>query len=48
MVLVCHVISQDDVIKESGDFTGKLSSRKVTILQKLVALTTTAVEISFF
>ena len=32
MVLVCHVISQENVMKRSYDFIGRTPSRQVTIL----------------
>ena len=34
MVLVCHMISLNHGIKESCDFMGRSSSRRVIILQK--------------
>ena len=36
MVLVCHVIFQDHVMKASCDFMGRSLSRQVTILQSKV------------
>ena len=38
MLLVCHVISQDNVMKQPVDFVGRSSSRKVIILPSLVAI----------
>ena len=40
MVLVCHVISQDQVSKGPCDLMGTSLSRKVTILPSLVAIVT--------
>ena len=40
MVLVCHMISQDRVNKESCDFIGRSPSRKVIILPGLVSMGT--------
>ena len=45
MVLVCHVILQDHIIKGSCDFMGCSSSYQVTILQRLVAIATLVVEL---
>ena len=45
MVLVCHVILQDHVIKGSCDFTGRSPSRLVSILSRLVTITILVVEI---
>ena len=45
MVLVCHVILQDHVIKGSRDFTGRRPSRLVSILSRLVTITILVVEI---
>ena len=47
MALVCHVISEDHVIKGSYDFLGDSSSRQVTIQPSLVAIVTLTVEICF-
>ena len=44
LVLVCHVILQDHVIKQSCDFLGRSPSKPVTILQNLVAIATLVVE----
>ena len=44
MILVCHVILQDHVIKRSCDFMDRSPSRKVTILPSLVAIGTLVVE----
>ena len=43
MVLVCHIISQNHLIKVSFDFMRRSPSRQVSILQKLVAITTLVV-----
>ena len=43
MVLVCHIISQNHLIKVSYDFMGRSPSRQVSILQKLVAIITLVV-----
>ena len=45
MILVCQVVLQDQVIKGSCDFLGKNPSRQVTILQRLVAITSLVVEL---
>ena len=45
MVLVCHGISQDDLIQRSCDFLGKRPSKQVTILQNLVAIATLVMEL---
>ena len=37
MVLVCHMVSQDHMIKESCHFMSRSPSRKITILPRLVA-----------
>ena len=44
MVLVCHVISQDHVIKGLYDFEDRSLSREVIILLSLVAIETVVVE----
>ena len=44
MVLVCHVILQDHVIKGLCDFMGSSQSRSVTILLNLVAIGTLVVD----
>ena len=38
IILVCHVISQDHVIKGSSEFMGRYPSWKVTTLPSLVAI----------
>ena len=43
MVLVCHVILQNHVIKDSSDFIAKNPFRKVTILPTFVATDTVVV-----
>ena len=40
IVLVCHVISRDYIIKRSCDFKGRNLSKYVTILPSLVAIDT--------
>ena len=45
MVLVCHMTSQDHVIKESCDFMGESPLRSVTNLSILVAISTVVVEV---
>ena len=45
MILVCLVISQDQVIKGSCDFKGKSPSRQVNILPSLVVIGARAAEI---
>ena len=45
MVLICHVTSQNHVIKRSCDFMCRSLSRQVTILQVLVAIGTVVVEV---
>ena len=45
IVLVCHVISQGHVIKESCDFMGESSSWYVTTPPSLVIMDTKVVEI---
>ena len=47
MLLVCHVISQDHVVKGSGDFTSGIPSWKVTTLPSLVAIDIVVEEICF-
>ena len=44
MVLVCHVISLDNVIKRSCGFMSRSPSKQVTILQSVVAIATLVVE----
>ena len=44
IVLVCHVISQDHVIKGWFDFISRSPSRKVTILPSLVAISNVVME----
>ena len=38
IVLVCHVISQDHMMKQACNTTGKSPLRQVTILQNLAAI----------
>ena len=45
MVLNCHVISQDHVIKEPCDFMRKSPFRQVIILSSLVAIGSVIVNI---
>ena len=45
MALVWHVILQDHMMKRSCDFMGRRPLMQVTILQKLVAITTLVVEL---
>ena len=45
MVLACHVISQDDVTKQSYDFMGRSLSKQVNTLQNLVAIATLVLEL---
>ena len=45
MILACHVISQNRVIKGSCDFMGSILSRWATILPSLVVIDTFVVEI---
>ena len=45
MVLACHVISQDHVIKSSRGFISKSPFKGVTILPSLVAKSTVVIEI---
>ena len=45
MNLVCHVILQDQVMKESCDFMGESPSQYVTNLLSLVAIAIAFVEI---
>ena len=45
MILVCHEILQDQVIKRSCNFMGRNPSRYVTILPSLVVIDTVVVEI---
>ena len=44
-VLLCHITSQDQVLKSSCDFTGRRLSRQETILPSLVAIGTVVMEI---
>ena len=46
MILLCHLISRDNVIKGSCEFIGRSSSRKVTFLPSLVAIGTVGMEIA--
>ena len=45
IVLVCHVISKNHVIKRLGDFLDRRPSKQVTIPPSLVALDTVVVKI---
>ena len=45
MVLVCHMILSENLIKESCDLMGRSPSKYVTILRSLVAIDATVVEI---
>ena len=45
MVLARHVISQDDVTKQSYDFMGRSLSKQVNTLQNLVAIATLVLEL---
>ena len=45
MVLACHVILQDHVIKGSCDFIGRSPSRKIIIQPSLTAIGTVVVKI---
>ena len=45
IVLVSHVISRDNLIKGSCDYTGNSLLKQVTILASLVAVSTVLVEI---
>ena len=47
LVLVCHVISHDQVIIGSCDLMGRSLSMEVTIQQSLVVIATLVVEICF-
>ena len=44
MVLVCHMISEDDMIKGSYDFMAGSPSSNVTTLLSLVAISTVVVD----
>ena len=48
MILVCHVILQDHVIKGTCGYRSWSPSRKVAILPCLVAIGTMVLEISWF
>ena len=48
MILVCHMISQDQVVKMSFDFMGGISSQKVNFLPSLVTIDIAIVEIWLF
>ena len=48
MVLVCHVISNDHVIRGSSNFMGRSLSRKVFVFPSLVTIGTVIVEIYRF
>ena len=45
MILVCHVIFQNHVIKRSCDFIGRSLSRQVIIVPSLMATETVVVKI---
>ena len=45
MFLVCHMIKQDHITKESGDYNDRRPSRQVTILPGLVAIGIVTLEI---
>ena len=45
MLLICHVILQDHLMKEQGNFMGRNPPRLVTILPRLMATGTVVVEI---
>ena len=45
MVLVCHLISQNHVIKVSCDLIGRSPSREVIILPSLLTISILVVEI---
>ena len=47
MILVCHVISKDRLIKGSYDFMGGSPSSKVTTLPNLMAIGIVVMEICF-
>ena len=47
MILVCHVISQDHVIKGKSNIISRRPSRLVTNLLNLVTIGTVLVEICF-
>ena len=48
MVFVCHVISNDHVIRGSSNFMGRSLSRKVFVFPSLVTIGTVIVEIYRF
>ena len=48
MVLVCHVILQDQGIKGLSDMMGRSHSTLITILPRLVAIDTMVAEILWF
>ena len=48
MVLVCHVILQDQGIKGLSDIMGRSHSTSITILPRLVAIDTMVAEILWF
>ena len=45
LFLICHVIKQDYVIKEAGDYNDSSHSRLVSILSSLMAIDTVGVGI---
>ena len=45
MVIICHVISKDHLIKLLIDFTGRSPSKQVTILQSFVTIAAPLVEL---
>ena len=45
MLLVCHVIKQDQISKWSGDYNDRSPYRKASILPSLVAIGTAVSEI---
>ena len=47
VILVCHVITQDHMVKEACDFMSGSVSCYVTILPSLVAIGIAVVKISF-
>ena len=48
MVLACHMISQDHLIKASCDFISRSPSRQVIVLPSLVVISTVVEEIKWF
>ena len=45
MVLVCHMVLQDPMMKRLCEFMSRSPSRQVTILQSLVVIATLAVKL---